>query len=125
METIEVLGKTYEVIEVIPKKHSEYDLFVCKAPEGYKECFQRIDLGQKQKIVRMSESVQWTYDELEIVKEALKNGKTATEISKYEQLNRHTQNAIYVRANELKSKMKLEKQIEEERKHEPRFNIKF
>lgn len=52
--TIEVLEKAYEVLEILPKKHSEYDLFVCKAPAGYRECFQRFDIegGQSRAVVR-------------------------------------------------------------------------
>ncbi len=52
--TIEVLRRIYEVLEIIPKKHSEYDLFVCKAPAGYRECFQRfgIECGQSRVVAR-------------------------------------------------------------------------
>lgn len=37
-------GRWFEVIEIIPKKYREQDLFVCKNKYGYKECFQRMDV---------------------------------------------------------------------------------
>lgn len=47
---IEISGKTYEVLEILPRRHREYDLFVCKAPAGYKECFQRWDVEERKTI---------------------------------------------------------------------------
>lgn len=70
--TIEVLGKTYEVIEVIEKKHEEHDLFVCKAPAGYRECFQRFDIGREARKTGVTESVPWNYDEIIIIKKQIK-----------------------------------------------------
>lgn len=39
----EIKGIWYEVIEVIPKKLSQHDLFICMSEYGYRECFQRCD----------------------------------------------------------------------------------
>lgn len=123
--TIEVLGKTYEVIEVIPKKHSEYDLFLCKSKAGYKECFQRIDIGREPKKVKMSDAVAWTLDEIELIKNELRRGKLPCEIAMNEKLNRHTQNATYVRARDIKNNMIYKKELKDDRKRGPRFKVRF
>ena len=125
METIEVLGKTYEVIEVIPKKHSEYDLFLCKSKAGYKECFQRIDIGREPKKVKMSDAVNWTLEEIELIKDELRKGKLPGEIAMNEKLSRHTQNATYVRARDIKNNMIYKKELKEEKISRPRFKVRF
>lgn len=125
METIEVLGKTYEVLEILPRKHSEYDLFLCKAPAGYKECFQRIDIGREPKKLKMSDAVSWTLAEIEIIKDELRKGKLPGEIAMNEKLNRHTQNATYVRARDIKNNMIYKKELKEEKISRPRFKVRF
>lgn len=122
---IEVLGKIYEVLEIIPKKHEEYDLFVCTTPAGYKECFQRIDIGREPKIIKMSDAVSWTTEEIDIIKQEFLKGKTTDEISKNEKLNRHTQTAIRSRAIQVRNRMVFKNELAQNRKREPRFNIKF
>lgn len=123
--TIEVLGKTYEVIEVILKKHSEHDLFLCKAPAGYKECFQRIDIGREPRKIKMTDSVAWTIDEIEIIKAELKNGKLPGEIAMDERLDRHTENARYVKAKNIQNQMVFRKELNVVSKRQPRFKVRF
>lgn len=122
---IEVFNKKYEVLEIIPKKHEEYDLFVCRAPAGYKECFQRIDIGREPKKINMTDSVSWTYGEIHIIKEAIKKGVSYIEIPQYKGLERHTENAIRSRYSKIKREMLWKEESERERKKGPRFNIKF
>ena len=120
---IEVFNKKYEVLEIIPKKHEEHDLFVCKAPAGYRECFQRFDIGREARKTVQLEQVPWNYDEIIIIKNKLKQGMTPTQISKCEELKRHTETAIYSKALRVRMDMNLKNAREKESK--PRFNIKF
>ena len=122
---IEVLGKEYEVIEIIPKKCSEHDLFICKAPAGYRECFQRCDIGRTKKVREVYESVAWTCEEVNIIKEAIKNGVPLKEIAKNEQLNRHTVDAAFHKATQTRRAMIWKKQMEQEKISRPRFKVRF
>lgn len=115
---IEVLNKKYEVLEIIPKKHEEHDLFVCKASAGYKECFHRMDIGRELKEKKIAQAVAWTREERKLIIESLKNGLSTREISKLMELNRHTESAIRSEVLRIKTKMKYEES-------KPRFNIKF
>lgn len=115
---IEVFNKKYEVLEIIPKKHEEHDLFVCKAPAGYRECFQRFDIGREARKTVQLEQVPWNYDEIIIIKNKLKQGLIPNEISKCEELKRHTPLAIANKARLLRQQMTF-------KETSPRFNIKF
>lgn len=115
---IEVLNKKYEVLEIIPKKNEEHDLFVCKAPAGYRECFHRMDIDRELKEKKIAKSVAWTREERKLIRESLKNGLSTREISKLTELNRHTEPAIRNEVLRVRAKMEYEE-------NKPRFNIKF
>lgn len=116
---IEVLGKTYEVLEIIEKKHCAHDLFVCRAPAGYRECFQRIDIGRlPRKAVVIDKHVSWNYDEIAIIKNRLAEGLLPSQIAKIAEITRHTPQAVENKARAIK-------RHEQEKETKPRFNIKF
>ncbi len=110
---IEVLGKIYEVLEIIPKAHKEYDLFLCKSALGYRECFQRIDIGRELKIKKKAQFVSWEYNEIQAMKEAIKSGLCANDIVALPELSRHTETAIRNRLIYVKRDMKYKDKIEE------------
>lgn len=116
---VEVLGKKYKVLEVIYKKNAEHDLFVCQSPLGYKECFQRFDIGRELKEKKFGKAITWTYEEIKIIEEAIKNKLSTAEICKLVELNRHTELAIRNKVMVIKQKATYDKESK------PRFNIKF
>lgn len=122
---VEVLGKQYEVIEIIPKKYPEQDLFICKSKYGFKECFQRFDIGREPRKVKMTDGVDWTCKEVQIVKEALNNNIPIKDIATYSELNRHTENAIIHKATTMKREMLWKEEAEREKRREPRFKVRF
>lgn len=114
---IEVLGKIYEVLEIIPKKHEEYDLFVCTTPAGYKECFQYFDLKNNSGYGERLYSF-WTEEDENLIKEKLLEGMTPHGISKKLKYLQHTEASIEERAKKIKKEMLI-------KESKPRFNIKF
>jgi hypothetical protein len=119
---VEVLGKQYEVIEILQKKYPEHDLFLCKSKYGFKECFQRFDIGREARSYTAGEQVSWACDEIRLIKSYLEKGKTIKEITEHEELKRHTPLAIETKARRIKQQIIFEEKLKATK---PRFNFKF
>lgn len=125
-EPIFVDGREYIPLKIYKKNNELKDMYLCvDVKTGHKECFHRMDKGREPKKVKMSDSVNWTSEENKIINNAIEKGLTPGEASEIEELNRHTKRAIMTRFCETKRQKRMKKEMELEKRKQPRFNIKF
>lgn len=125
-EPIFIDGRKYKPLKIYKNRNSLKDMILCvDVKNGCKACFHEIDKGREPKKIKMSDAVAWTLDEIELIKNELRRGKLPCEIAMNEKLNRHTQNATYVRARDIKNNMIYKKELKDDIKRGPRFKVRF